>query len=212
MREHPQYGLEPVGFVDRTPGAGIDLPAPVVGSDVAEAVVDTGVRGHPGVQRPGPRLADRRRHDQGAPGGRALYAVPRMFEMYHDGLTSSGSELSAGAHHRVAHRRPSWLIKRAIDIFVALVALVLASPFLAAIALAVLLESGRPVLFRQTRVGRDGRPFDVLKFRTMRPASDGSRRRTGTSPATRGSARSAGSSAAPRSTSCRSCGTSCAAT
>jgi lipopolysaccharide/colanic/teichoic acid biosynthesis glycosyltransferase len=41
-------------------------------------------------------------------------------------------------------------------------------PALAASALAVWLSLGRPILFRQRRVGRDGRPFDMLKFRTMR--------------------------------------------
>lgn len=44
--------------------------------------------------------------------------------------------------------------------------LVLAVP-LALVSLAVLLDSGRPVLFRQTRIGRDGKPFTMLKFRTM---------------------------------------------
>lgn len=40
-------------------------------------------------------------------------------------------------------------------------------PLLTAVALAILLEDGRPVLFRQTRIGRDGRPFTFLKFRSM---------------------------------------------
>jgi lipopolysaccharide/colanic/teichoic acid biosynthesis glycosyltransferase len=47
------------------------------------------------------------------------------------------------------------------------VALLLLSPVLAAIAVAVRLDSPGPVLFRQTRIGRDGKPFRILKFRTM---------------------------------------------
>lgn len=57
--------------------------------------------------------------------------------------------------------------KRGFDIAVALLALVLASPFLLLIAVAVRLESPGPVLFTQERVGRHGILFKVLKFRTM---------------------------------------------
>jgi exopolysaccharide biosynthesis polyprenyl glycosylphosphotransferase len=57
--------------------------------------------------------------------------------------------------------------KRAFDVTVALAALVLAAPVLAVAALAVKLDSAGPVLFRQRRVGRNGRSFHVLKLRTM---------------------------------------------
>jgi lipopolysaccharide/colanic/teichoic acid biosynthesis glycosyltransferase len=58
-------------------------------------------------------------------------------------------------------------VNRAADIAIAGSALVLASPVLALAALAVKLEDGGPVLYRQTRVGRDGADFDLLKLRTM---------------------------------------------
>jgi lipopolysaccharide/colanic/teichoic acid biosynthesis glycosyltransferase len=58
--------------------------------------------------------------------------------------------------------------KRAIDRAVAGVGLVVATPIIAATALAVRANLGSPVLFRQTRPGRDGQPFELLKFRTMR--------------------------------------------
>lgn len=57
--------------------------------------------------------------------------------------------------------------KRLFDIVVGLVALLLLSPLLLGTALAVALGSGLPVLFRQTRVGRQGRTFGMLKFRSM---------------------------------------------
>ncbi|HLI31464.1 MAG TPA: sugar transferase [Solirubrobacteraceae bacterium] len=59
------------------------------------------------------------------------------------------------------------MIRRAIDIVVALTLLVLSSPLLAAAAIAIRLESRGPVIYRQRRVGRGGRPFQLLKLRTM---------------------------------------------
>ena len=64
-------------------------------------------------------------------------------------------------------------LKRSIDVIVALGGLVVLAPVLAAIAVAIAIHDGRPVLFRQTRVGLHGRPFEVIKFRTMvRDAED----------------------------------------
>ncbi|HEY4427191.1 MAG TPA: sugar transferase [Solirubrobacteraceae bacterium] len=59
------------------------------------------------------------------------------------------------------------MIRRAIDIVVSACALALAAPVLAAAMLAIRLESPGPALYRQRRAGRHGRPFDVLKLRTM---------------------------------------------
>jgi lipopolysaccharide/colanic/teichoic acid biosynthesis glycosyltransferase len=61
--------------------------------------------------------------------------------------------------------------KRALDLALAIPALVALSPILAAVALLVLVTMGRPVLFRQERAGRDGRLFRLMKFRSMRPAA-----------------------------------------
>jgi lipopolysaccharide/colanic/teichoic acid biosynthesis glycosyltransferase len=58
-------------------------------------------------------------------------------------------------------------MKRLFDMAAALVALLLLSPVLLGTALAVMLESGLPVLFRQTRVGRHGHEFGMFKFRSM---------------------------------------------
>lgn len=58
-------------------------------------------------------------------------------------------------------------LKRLFDVCVAALALVLLSPVLAVCALVLLAVEGRPVLFRQIRVGRNGREFTMLKFRTM---------------------------------------------
>lgn len=82
--------------------------------------------------------------------------------------------------------RPSWLflsegfhksrlllaVKRTSDIVISAVAIVLSLPLMGAIALAIVLESGYPVLFRQERVGLGGKPFQMLKFRSMRQGSE----------------------------------------
>jgi sugar transferase EpsL len=59
-------------------------------------------------------------------------------------------------------------VKRAIDVVVAVGTLLVLSPLLAVVAVAIRVTMGGPVLFRQARAGRRARPFDLLKFRTMR--------------------------------------------
>jgi exopolysaccharide biosynthesis polyprenyl glycosylphosphotransferase len=74
--------------------------------------------------------------------------------------------------------RPSRLQRafaRALSLFIALAALIVLSPLLAFIAIAIKLDSPGPVLFAQKRVGAQGRPFTLLKFRTMQ---DGRKRRS----------------------------------
>jgi sugar transferase EpsL len=65
-------------------------------------------------------------------------------------------------------------VKRLGDVVVSALLLVLLSPVLAVVAVLVRAKMGSPVLFRQRRPGRDGRPFTVLKFRTMLAAPEGS--------------------------------------
>jgi exopolysaccharide biosynthesis polyprenyl glycosylphosphotransferase len=60
-----------------------------------------------------------------------------------------------------------WVIKGLFDKLAATAALVISAPFLGAIAVVIALRDGRPVLFRQARVGKDGRTFTLYKFRTM---------------------------------------------
>jgi exopolysaccharide biosynthesis polyprenyl glycosylphosphotransferase len=63
--------------------------------------------------------------------------------------------------------RTTVALKRAFDIVVALIGLIVMSPIFVLVGLATLLDSGLPVFFRQTRGGEHGRPFQMLKFRTM---------------------------------------------
>ena len=75
---------------------------------------------------------------------------------------------SAGCHeHDHLPRRPALRFKRAMDVCCAAAGLVLLSPVLVAVGLAVVLDSGWPPLFTQVRVGQAGRRFRLHKFRTM---------------------------------------------
>ena len=62
---------------------------------------------------------------------------------------------------------------RWFDVGGAVLALILLAPVLVLVGLLILLDDGRPILFRQKRVGKNGRLFDILKFRTMRVAPGG---------------------------------------
>ena len=79
------------------------------------------------------------------------------------------SEIAARIRQKTASEGAGYLLaKRLIDIVVSLAALVLLSPVLVAVALAIKLEDPKgPVLFRQVRIGKDGKPFVMLKFRSM---------------------------------------------
>ena len=113
--------------------------------------------------------------------------------------------------------------KRLVDIVVSAIGLVLLSPLLLVIAWRVRRADGGPALFRQTRVGLHGRPFEMLKFRSMERGCGGARRGAGRRQRDRGPrlqghrrpahhAHRPHACAATASTSCRSSGTCCAAT
>ena len=82
-----------------------------------------------------------------------------------DGITLLGVR-------RFGLSRSSKLIKRSFDAVGAGLGLIAMSPFLLGMALAIRLETRGPVLFRQLRIGRDGQPFTMLKFRTMVDGAD----------------------------------------
>lgn len=65
-----------------------------------------------------------------------------------------------------------YLSKRILDILGAGIGLIILSPIIALLALLILRQMGGPVLFRQTRPGRGGKPFSIMKFRSMRDAVD----------------------------------------
>jgi exopolysaccharide biosynthesis polyprenyl glycosylphosphotransferase len=100
--------------------------------------------------------------------GLGLTLLPRHF-----GLLGPGIELNRLAELPVLDfrfsdpPRSTLAMKRTLDLAVSGLMLALLSPLLAAIAVFILLDSGKPIFFQQRRAGQDGRPFTMLKFRTM---------------------------------------------
>ena len=60
------------------------------------------------------------------------------------------------------------IISQLVDKIMALISLIIALPFILLVAIAIKLEDGGPILYSQTRLGKDGRPFTIYKFRSMR--------------------------------------------
>jgi exopolysaccharide biosynthesis polyprenyl glycosylphosphotransferase len=100
--------------------------------------------------------------------GLGLTFLPRHF-----GLLGPGIELNRLAELPVLDfrfsdpPRSTLALKRTVDVVVSALGLALLSPLWLGIAVAILIDSGRPVLFRQRRAGMEGEPFTMLKFRTM---------------------------------------------
>jgi colanic acid biosynthesis glycosyl transferase WcaI len=84
-----------------------------------------------------------------------------------------GEAAATRIRRRVPAQQERQRLERAVDVAVALPALVLASPLIAAAAVAIKVDSRGPVLFHGPRVGRDGVPFRIHKLRTMRTVGHG---------------------------------------
>ncbi|MBW0114580.1 sugar transferase [Pseudonocardia abyssalis] len=174
MLDMPEFGLLPTGFIDPSPPAhGTDLPLPLLTGTLDEAITAerTGVVVLAYTNATDAQIVDAAitAHSRGA----TILTVPRMWELYSD--SADIERLRGYPLVRLATaptERPSWWIKRGLDSLLAAIALVLLSPMLVAAAIAVVAESGRPILFRQDRVGLDGRIFPLLKLRSMRPVDE----------------------------------------
>jgi exopolysaccharide biosynthesis polyprenyl glycosylphosphotransferase len=103
-----------------------------------------------------------------------ITVVPRLFEVIGHSVEVDQLEgMTLLGLRGFTRTRSSLVLKRAIDFSGAAVGLLLLSPLLAVIALAVKLSSRGPILFRQERIGRGTQPFKMLKFRTMVHGADG---------------------------------------
>jgi exopolysaccharide biosynthesis polyprenyl glycosylphosphotransferase len=176
LSQHPEYGLQPIGFLDVDAGNKHSSPQlRILGrpENLVEVLLDHEVRNVVvafGRMREADmvdviRTCDRMHCE--------VFVVPRLFELQHVGGdmdTAWGMPLTR--LRRATYRTKSWQLKRAMDIAVSGLALALLSPLMLLVSLLVRLEGGPGILFRQERVGVDGRHFQLLKFRSLKPVDD----------------------------------------
>ena len=171
LESHDEYGLSVIGAADNDPKfASDELGTRVLGgiNEIPDLIrshkVDVVIVAFSGGDQTSIMEVIRSAMVAGA----KVWIVPRFFEL---GSTQGGGDhlwgLPVVRLQPPARSRPEWFLKRTLDIVVSGIALTLLAPVLAVIAAIVALESGRPILLRQVRVGLDGRPFKMLKFRTM---------------------------------------------
>lgn len=168
VQRHPQCGVRPVGVVADEPDGGDGLPVLTTGEEVERALIQNGVRDvlavHPSVRsEQGPLLRAL------AESGCTVWEVDAdspSYETRHQLAGFSCRRLDLGV------RRHGSVGKRLLDVAVSGTLLLLVSPLLLVCAVALRLIDGPGVVFRQERIGKDGKPFTLLKFRTHRPVDE----------------------------------------
>jgi exopolysaccharide biosynthesis polyprenyl glycosylphosphotransferase len=100
---------------------------------------------------------------------RIAFAPPRIRrQSYGLSLEIDGNQALIVPERLKACTPRARLVKRIMDVVLASIALLIFSPIMTLCALAILLEDGRPIFYRQQRIGQNGRVFEILKFRSMR--------------------------------------------
>ena len=174
---HPEYGVDVVGIVDANPrptptwrraapvlGSLGDLDALVVEHDVERVVFAYSEDSHRDLIDAIRRLRD---------AGVQVDVVPRFFEVIGPKADVHSIEgMAVIGLPAVRLSRTTALGKRVVDLVGASCLIVLTAPLFAVLALLIRRSSPGPVFFRQQRLGKDMKPFTVLKFRTMRDDTD----------------------------------------
>ncbi len=176
LTRFPRYGLSLAGFVDDHPLLPVDQRrAPLLGGlrELPALIADEGIDVIVVAFSSDPELAavDVLRRCNGA--AVDILVVPRFYELHasaRDGNCLHGVPLVRLAP--LPQHRASWPLKRLVDVTAATVGLLVGAPLMAACALAIRLEGGPGVLFRQERIGLGGRPFTLYKFRSLKPVDD----------------------------------------
>jgi exopolysaccharide biosynthesis polyprenyl glycosylphosphotransferase len=172
LLEQPELGLKPIGFIDKepmwVPEDGAVLPVLGASWDLDRVVEEHGVEQVIVAFSTAPDDVLLRLFRRCEELGVSVAFVPRLFEKVNGRLTVDYiGGLPLLASHAPNPRGIQFAIKYAADRLAAMGLLLLAAPLMVFAAIGVLLTLGRPILFRQRRVGRDGREFEMLKFRTM---------------------------------------------
>ena len=174
--EHREFGLKPIGFLDKDPLEAVDAAQngaslPVLGAswDLGQVVDTYDVKHVVFTFSTAPHSVMLKMIDECNRRGVRVTIVPRFFERTPNDLTIDYlGGIPLVTTHPQSPTSTGIRVKYAIDRLLACVLIFLTAPILAAIALVIRTTLGKPILFRQTRVGRDGQTFEMLKFRTMR--------------------------------------------
>jgi exopolysaccharide biosynthesis polyprenyl glycosylphosphotransferase len=173
---HPELGLLPIGYLDKEPLEDVDgkTGLPVLGAswDFDEIAERYGV-GHVIVTfSTAPNDVLLRLINRAERLGIDVSLVPRLFEKVTERLTIEHlGGLPLITSHPSDPRGWQFVIKYALDRVAAFLLVLVLSPVMLACAIAVWISLGRPILFRQRRVGCDGREFEMLKFRSLRSSA-----------------------------------------
>ena len=165
---HPETRLLLVGYLSQTEDAAAELPRLGTIADIAEVAREHEIERVVVTELDMSEPATERLIEECKETGLALTFLPQ-----HYGLLGPGIELNRLAELPVLDfrfsdpSRSTVAMKRAMDVVISATLLALLSPLLLGIAIAILLDSGRPVFFRQRRAGLEGEPFMMVKFRTM---------------------------------------------
>jgi len=174
LLRHPELGLKPVGYLDLDPMPdenGLGLPVLGASWDFDEVVEEYGIGQVIVTFSTAPSDVLLRMVSRCEELGITVALVPRLFEKMRERLTIDHvGGLPLVTSHATDPHGWQFMLKYAVDRVVALALIVLAAPLLAVFAVAVWLSLGRPILFRQNRVGYDGREFEMLKFRSLKPS------------------------------------------
>jgi exopolysaccharide biosynthesis polyprenyl glycosylphosphotransferase len=173
---NPELGLKPIGFLDKEPMDALDgaITVPVLGAswDLDEVIADHDVEQVIVTFSKAPNEVLLRLVRRCEELGVSVSFVPRLFEKVNGRITVEHiGGLPIVSAHPANPRGWQFAVKYAVDRVAAALALVIVLPVMAATAAAIWFSLGRPIFFRQVRVGRDGRPFEMLKFRSMRAAA-----------------------------------------
>jgi exopolysaccharide biosynthesis polyprenyl glycosylphosphotransferase len=176
LKDHPEHGLRVVGFVDSAPPAtGLPLSAPLLGGQ--DSLVQLLRRHHAQVvilafvHEREASLAAQLRECAGSP--IEFFFVPRFLQIHgHNHRVDMVRGIPLARIRQAPFHTLGWPLKRMVDVAIASIATIIVAPLMLLVALAIRLETGPGVLFRQVRVGRDGHPFTCYKFRSLKPAGE----------------------------------------
>jgi len=175
LARRPELGLTPVGFIDKEPLDEPGLPVPVLGAswDLERLIEQHRVEHVIVTFSTAPSEVLLRQVQRCEELGVSVSLVPRLFERVNGRLeVEHVGGLPLLSTHRADPKGWQFALKYIADRIVAAVLLLLTAPFLLLLALGTLVSVGRPVFFRQPRVGRDGNEFEMLKFRSMRAPAE----------------------------------------